>query len=394
MSVQRERRPDGKLVYKVRWRQGGKHRARTFQKLADARAFDRDVNRLRQLGDMALMEKGTITLAEYADDWWTRHAVEHLAYGTQQTYSVQLRNRIVPEFGGWRLRDISAGELERWVGRLRSKGTGDPSILKTLAILQAIFTQAMVDEEVQRNPVELMRKPRQRRTRQPVMLAPVVVERIRRALLNDGRAMDAALVSLLAYAGPRPESEAVAVRFSDVRTRTLRIVATKKDGDERTVRLLAPLANDLREWKVATGRRTGLLFPRPDGGPWAEHDWDNWRDRVFRPACLEAGLPADAERKVTRRGKTSVVQTTSIRPRDLRSSFASLLIWEGQSVVEVARQMGNAPQTCLRAYAGLFEEFDPADRKPAEDVIAAARAEVFGEKYPLSTFVPRSGAAE
>jgi integrase len=394
VSVHRERRPDGSLRYKVRWRQAGKQRAKTFTKLADARAFDAEVGRLRQLGDTSLLERGAQPFGAYAEDWWARYAVQYLSFATQQLYSLQLAKRIEPEWGAWRLRDITPAELERWVTRLRTAGAGDPTILKALTVMQAIFKQAVVDEEIARNPVALMRKPRQRRKREPVMLAPLTVERARAHLLDGGRLMDATLVSLLAYAGPRPESEAIALTWADVRARVLRITSTKQAGAKRSVRLLAPLARDLREWKVACGQRTGLVFARPDGGPWGESDWDNWRERVFRPALLAAGVPADTQRKITRRGKTTVVQTTSVRPRDLRSSFASLLIAEGQSVVEVARQLGHEPQTCLRDYAGLFDDFDPSERLLAEDVIEAARRKVFGDVFPVGSHARPSAAGE
>lgn len=44
-------------------------------------------------------------------------------------------------------------------------------------------------------------------------------------------------------------------------------------------------------------------------------------------------------------------------PYDLRHSFASLLIQAGVSVVEVARQMGNAPSVTLHTYGHVFDEF-------------------------------------
>ena len=64
------------------------------------------------------------------------------------------------------------------------------------------------------------------------------------------------------------------------------------------------------------------------------------------------------------------------RPRDLHGSFASLLIWEGQTVVEVAEQLGHSTEMCLRAYAGVFAEFSIEERVSAEQVIRAARAKV------------------
>jgi integrase len=82
--------------------------------------------------------------------------------------------------------------------------------------------------------------------------------------------------------------------------------------------------------------------------------WNRWTQGSFRAAKLTVGL-------------------TGARAYDLRHSFVSLLIHEGQSILEVARQAGHPPQTCLRDYGHLFDEFDPAEREPAEAVIRAAR---------------------
>lgn len=113
---------------------------------------------------------------------------------------------------------------------------------------------------------------------------------------------------------------------------------------------------DLAEWRLACGRSpaSALLFPSGNGDSWREHDFRDWRKRAFRPAAQAAGL-------------------TGARPYDLRHSFVSLLINEGVSIVEVARQAGHSPEECLRTYAHVFEEFDPAERLPAEEAIRAAR---------------------
>ena len=95
----------------------------------------------------------------------------------------------------------------------------------------------------------------------------------------------------------------------------------------------------------------------------ADYDWDNWRERTFRPAAGAAGLPASAEDGPKR-----------VRPRDLRSSFATLLIYEGQPPQYVARQLGHSPATLLADYARVWEDFDPSQRIDAEEQIRRARA--------------------
>jgi hypothetical protein len=58
------------------------------------------------------------------------------------------------------------------------------------------------------------------------------------------------------------------------------------------------------------------------------------------------------------------------------------LIYEGASVVEVARQLGHAPSMTLDTYGHAFEEFDGCDRVSAETAIRAAREELVPVLYP------------
>jgi hypothetical protein len=121
--------------------------------------------------------------------------------------------------------------------------------------------------------------------------------------------MDKVLASVLAYAGPRPE-EALALEIRHVGKATLLVEQKLVDGEivpgqktgrpPRPIDLLGPLRQDLAEYMLALGRRTpkALLFARPDGTPWREHDYRNWRRRIFQPAAARAGL-ATLERETT-----------------------------------------------------------------------------------------------
>jgi integrase len=182
-------------------------------------------------------------------------------------------------------------------------------------------------------------------------LPPAVVERMRAALGPQ----DAVLVSVLAYAGLRP-GEALGLRWGDVRERTL-LVNAPKTNSTRTVRLLGPLAQDLAEWRMRSGRPGDktLVFPRPDGAVWQDHDWRNWRKRRFTIGLEAAGVDHAA------------------RPYDLRHSFASLLLAEGQSVHAVARQLGHAPSMTLDTYGHVIDELDGHGRIDAEAEIRVAR---------------------
>jgi integrase len=66
------------------------------------------------------------------------------------------------------------------------------------------------------------------------------------------------------------------------------------------------------------------------------------------------------------------------RPYDLRHSFVSLLIREERTVIDVAGQVGHSAEMCLRYYAHLCAEFDPAVRVSPEEEILRAREDASG----------------
>ena len=119
-------------------------------------------------------------------------------------------------------------------------------------------------------------------------------------------------------------SEALALRWHDVREQTLLVERSLSLGDEvdtktrshRTVRLLEPLREDLAAWRTSANG-SALLFPG--------------------------------------------------------HSFASLLLHEGRSVIYVARQLGHDARLTLGRYGHVIDELDDQPRLSAEDAIRAAR---------------------
>lgn len=368
MSVHRNQRADGSVIHIVRWREGGVNRSRSFDHEDDARDFDRRLRRLKQTGDPAVLAD-EITLRDYIHgEWWPNYAERRLAGSTQQSHAIDLDLRILPRLGDLPLSRVRPAAVERFIADLERAGTGRATIVSTLAVLQGVMKRAARDYNLPGNPVRQVDKPSQRREREPVLVSVERVEAMRAWFLARGDRRSAVLIALLAYAGPRPEPEALPLRWIDVRERTILFRATKRGAvAERATRLLAPLAEDLRAWRAnsATTRDESPVIPTHDGRHWGEHDWDNWRGRAFRAAAAAAGLPAAKEDGPRR-----------VRPRDLRSSFATLLIYEGQPPQYVAEQLGHSAATLLRDYARVWQEFDPARRISAEEQIRRARGRI------------------
>jgi hypothetical protein len=116
----------------------------------------------------------------------------------------------------------------------------------------------------------------------------------------------------------------------------------------------------------STGRpsRSAQGGVRSPASPGSARSQSARRPQGSRRGCAACRPPARARARAPARTP----------PYDLRHPFVSLLIDEGVSIVEVARQAGHSPEECLRTYAHTFEEFDPADRQREEAVIAAARS--------------------
>ena len=286
-----------------------------------------------------------------------------LAENTRKSYMHVWEKHLRVRIGGYRLRDVSPAVAHGIKSELLRAEVGRPTVRKGLALLSGMFRCAVEWGRVDTNPFRDVGLPSAKRSRHVRPVAPVTVEAMRARLLANGHERDAAIVSVLAYAGLRP-GELRALQWSDVQERTIlveraaagRTIKATKTEKIRSVRLLEPLAEDLQRWREASPSKCDLVFPTARGTVWTDYDWRNWRNRVYRPLTEAAGL-ADG------------------RPYDLRHSFASLLIQEGVSAVEVARQVGNSPTVTLDTYAHVFEEFDPADRLPAEAAIWAAREE-------------------
>jgi integrase len=232
---------------------------------------------------------------------------------TQRQYAEVLDLHVIRRLGSYQLRSLTPAVVDDFRVALERDHVGAPTVLKALTVLSSICRHAVVRGELVTNPVREVPKPRQRRAGRHVRpLTPTTIERLRVRLSRR----DATLVSLIGYAGLRP-SEALGLRWLNVRDRTLLIeggVVLGEERDEtktdraRTVRLLDPLARDLAEWRLAAGRpeeRT-LLFSRSDGDPWRDHDYRNWRKRIFLPAALAAGVerPRPPTTSVTRSSRS------------------------------------------------------------------------------------------
>lgn len=355
------KKPNG--LWELRWREGKKRRGRTFDRKSDAAAFDADRRRRRQLGQAYVPDD--VPLAEFIETYWRLHAVPNLSDATRALYKRTWVNHIAPRLGDYGVREIDVPRLVRFRTQLERAGVGDATAVKAMTIVQSILTFAISEGLLEHNPARDVRKPEYERAREPHIFLPAEVEQVR---ARCATVRDRTLVSLLAYSGPRPEEAALRLLWEDVGTQAIRYRDTKR-GKVRHTPLLAPLADDMAEWFMASGRpgpRTPV-FPAHDGDLWDVDDWRNWRGRVWR---------GEPERKLKhRRTPTRArvgIAPAGTRPRDLRSSYVTLRVYEGVPLTTIAREVGTSLAMLDKHYSGVIANWD-GRRVPAEEQIREAR---------------------
>jgi integrase len=346
--------------YVVRWRNDeGKQKGRTFDLKGDADEWDREMRRLKQRGHLHRVEAGRTTLSEFVANTMLPDHLSRLAPRTQAFYRELLAAHILKELGPVPLRSLTPKRIREWQSRRLAAGAGRSNLNRALSLLGMILQRAAEDGELDANPVALVRRVEQGRRDVVLPLSPRTIEIVRSHL----ELRDRTIVSLLAYAGLRP-GELYALRWQDVGRRAITVqravdgrgdVKRTKTGNVLPVKLLAPLVEDLREWRKASdGPKPGaLLFPiGPAGSVASKTAMDNWRKRAWTDALEAAGVPYQ-------------------RPYDLRHSFASLLLAAGHTVHYVASQLRNSPKLVLSTYGHVIAEFEG---QPAIDPVAAIEA--------------------
>ena len=398
MSVKSRTRKDGTRGWEVRWRENGSNRSRTFDLKRDADAWDREVARRQQLGPLAMQQltaRGGPTLGQWVEQRWAPEHAAALSPSTRDRYANAYAVHIAPRLDEVPLTQFSGPLLHAWQAERIKAGVSPGTIRKARTLLSSILRHAAESGAIVANPLSLVRAPKGQPRDAVHPLSPAVVERIRAVMLDpptrevaasqagqrrrrayhlappgtpQTRQRDALIVSLMAYAGLRP-GELRALRFGAVRENTILVeraanpdgsVKSTKTGQHRTVRLLAALAHDVRECRLAAGRPAGkaLILPDDDGETWDKNVWQMWRADRWAPACRAAGLDPVP------------------RPYDLRHSFASLLLAEGRQPLYVARQLGHSVSVLLSTYAHLIDEYEDRERIDADAEIAGARRKV------------------
>lgn len=316
----------------------GSEQSRSFRRKVDAERWLRDQEGKADRGLWTDPAAAKVPLSEYAEAWL---AGRQLKPKSVATYRSLLDSRILPEFGEYQLRQISADAVRAWVAEMVDEGLSASRISAARAVLASILGQAVEDGVLARNAAANVKTPSKQPRRQR-FLTPDEVAKLAAACESRQKGAGG-LVTFLAWSGLR-WGEATALRWSDVdlgkrRVKVHRAVSevngeliegTPKTHEHRTV--IVP-RHALPSGSSTT--RNGLVFTAPRGGYLRSA---HFRTRVWLPAVTKVGLEG-------------------LVVHDLRDTAASLAISSGASIKAVQRMLGHkSAAMTLDVYGGLYDE--------------------------------------
>jgi site-specific recombinase XerD len=281
--------------------------------------------------------KNDVSFRVYASEWFSVFKQPNLRYTTMLGYKTNLEKHLYPEFGHKMMNEISTSNIQSFLNRLSEEGKSKSTVHKNMILLHQIFTSALEDDVVSKNPMdsERLSNPSDKEEKRDALESTQI-----KCILNDlDRLQDPQermLLALLVLTGMR-RGEALGLMWEDIgfgekliqvsRAVTFQhnkgvIGLTKSEAGIRSIPLLPQL-----EEILSPMRSTGLIIHK-DGDPITEQTFRRMWERI--------------KKKVNLFGAT---------PHILRHSFATILSNAGIDVKTIQTIVGHADiSTTMETY--------------------------------------------
>jgi len=295
-------------------------------------------------------EKKVPTFSEVAKDWLQTKKT-NIRETTWAVYECHVR-RHLSAFNQVKINRITPADIEKLIDGLQSRMVNILTIRKTMTVLGQIMKYAVRHRYISFNPFTDSEKPRRRQgaeveEKKIRVLNPDEITRLLDAIEDPKYKM---LVQLAIMSGAR-QGELLGLKWPDIDwtvgqihiKRTFnnhRWYKPKTKASIRKIDLGPSTMAALKRWRLACPpNELNLVFPSPSGERPA--DRTDFVNKAFEPALSKTGIG-------------------HIRFHDLRHTFASLLIEQGENIKYIQSQLGHStPRMTLEVYAHLMRPANP-----------------------------------
>lgn len=288
-------------------------------------------------------DKKIPTFEDVAKDW-LEHKKPNLRDSTWSVYAGHTKKHF-KDLNLLKINRITTAKIEKYIAERQNQGMNILTLRKVLVSLGQIMGYAIRHKYISHNPVRDAERPKGKgktKTKKIRILTPAEIN----ALLDAEPSLKyKTLFRLSIFSGAR-QGELLGLKWFDVDWKNSQIhiqrtfnnqawYDTKTETSNRKIDLGPSMMAELRKWKLACPPNDlDLIFPNKAGGP-INHN--NMVSRYFNPALKKAGV----ER---------------IRFHDLRHTYASLLIEQGENIKYIQKQLGHSsPTVTWNVYAHLMK---------------------------------------
>ncbi len=302
-------------------------------------------------------EKKILNFNEVAEKW-LEYKKPNLRSSTWSVYEGHVRNHF-EDFKDLRINRIHTSDIETYILERQNDGMPIGTIRKILVSLGQIFKYAVRHKYVSYNPIVDAERPRKNGSVKEKKIRILKPDEIKTFLSSVENEKYRTLFKLAIATGAR-QGELLGLKWSDIDWKNSQVKIRRTFNNQqwyepktaqsrRNIDIGPSMVTDLKKWKLACPPcELDLVFPNQAGGP-INHN--NMVNRHFNPALKKAKI-----------GK--------IRFHDIRHSFASMLIEQGENIKYIQMQLGHSsPTVTLNVYSHLMRKQNPEAAARLEEAI-------------------------
>jgi len=316
--------------------------------------------RMNEVNTGCFVEPKQTRFSEFAQKWLDDYAKINVRPITFISYEGIIRLHLNPDLGHKWLEKVTAGDIQQIISRKISKeGLSPKTAINIIVVIKEMLDHAVAWGYLYRNPARNVKRPRVEEKEMDFMTP----EEIRLFLRNVSEEYHAFFLTAI-LTGMR-RGEIVGLKWTDINWNSSEIVVRRalykgefsnpKTRHANRRILMSPMLHHAMEQHRLLGRRSehNLIFCNREGNP---IDANNMVKREFYPALERAGI-------------------RRIRFHDLRHTYASLLIAQGENIKFIQSQLGHSSaKTTLDRYGHLMPNLENNAAKRLDK-------NVFGEDF-------------
>jgi integrase len=305
-------------------------------------------------------QKDIPTFKDAAADW-INYKATNVRESTLETYRGHTQKHF-ETLNPMKVNHITTVTLEKWITEKRAGGMHIMTLRRVLVTLNQILTYSVRHRYIDHNPLKDTERPRARGEEKKRKGMQILTPDQIKALLDKTKDPKFKMLFMLAVFSGCRQGELLGLKWSDIIWDASQIhiqrsfnfgqfFDVKTEGSDRLIDLGPAVMTELKKWKLACPKYDlNLVFPSKSGTPIDRH---HLVARHFAPTVKEAGLP-------------------KVRFHDLRHTFASLLIAQGENIKRIQTMLGHSkPTVTLDIYSHLIEPSNQGAAKRLEEAVLA-----------------------